>query len=73
MNAPPLPASASTSEDGPVALYREIAHLAWGLRVHADVLERYAWIADPDGIERAIKDARTCLLRLALMSKDLPT
>ena len=55
----------------PEAVLEEIGRLAWGLRVHAEIIERYAGLAHLIGIDLATKDARACLVRLLELRKEL--
>jgi hypothetical protein len=55
----------------PEAVLKEIAHLAWGLGIHADILAHYADLGHVEGIELAAKDARACLVRLLDLRKGL--
>jgi hypothetical protein len=53
------------------ALLEEIARLAWSVRIHCEVIERYAGLGHLDGIDLATKDARTCLVALLEVRKEL--
>jgi hypothetical protein len=55
----------------PEAVLKEIAHLAWGLGIHADILGQYAALGHVVGLELAAKDARDCLVRLLDLRKGL--
>jgi hypothetical protein len=53
------------------AAYEEIGHIAWALRTHSEVIERYAALNYLEGIELATKDGRDCLVRLIDLLKEL--
>lgn len=53
------------------AVYEEIGHIAWALRIHGEVIERYAALNYLEGIELATKDGRDCLVRLINLLKEL--
>jgi hypothetical protein len=53
------------------AILDEIGHLAWGVRIHAEIIERYAALGHVEGIAFAAKDARSCLVRLLDLRKEL--
>jgi hypothetical protein len=55
----------------PEAVLEEIAHLAWGLGVHSEIIQRYAGLGHIEGIDLATKDARACLIRLLDLRKEL--
>ena len=55
----------------PGAILEEIARLAWAIRVHAEIIERYAGLGHVEGIELAFKHIRACLLQLAELKKGL--
>jgi hypothetical protein len=69
MNAPVRPAHIAYGDAE--AILEEIAHLAWGLGVHAEILQRYAGLGHLVGIDLAAKDARACLIRLLDLRKEL--
>jgi hypothetical protein len=56
----------------PEAILEEIGRLAWGLGVHAEIMERYAAIGHLEGIGLAARDARACLVRLLELREELP-
>jgi hypothetical protein len=68
VNAPPKSGDPGGDRD---ALLEEIGRLAWGLGVHAEVIERYAAIGHVEGIALGAKDARACLVRLLDLRKEL--
>ena len=55
----------------PAAVLEEIGRLAWGLQIHAEIIERYAALGHVEGIALAAKDARSCLVRLLDLRKEL--
>jgi hypothetical protein len=52
-------------------LLEEIAQLAWSVRMHCEVIERYAGLGHVEGIGLAAKDARACLVALLELRKEL--
>jgi hypothetical protein len=52
-------------------LLEEIAQLAWSVRMHCEVIERYAGLGHLQGIDLAAKDARSCLVALIETRKGL--
>ena len=44
------------------AVLDEIGRLAWSIRMHAEIIERYAGLGHLLGIDLAAKDARSCLV-----------
>jgi hypothetical protein len=56
-------------DDG--ALLIQIAELAWSVRMHCEIIERYAELGHVDGIDLAAKDARACLVALLETRKGL--
>ena len=55
----------------PAAILEEITHLAWGLQIHGEIIERYAALGHVEGLSLAAKDARACLVRLLDLRKEL--
>jgi hypothetical protein len=49
----------------------EIAILAWSVRMHCEIIERYAGLGHIEGIDLAAKDARACLVALLEIRKEL--
>jgi hypothetical protein len=72
MNAPAHHVtSADPSISGREALLDQIAQLAWSVRMHCEVIERYAGLGHVEGIGLAAKDARACLVALLELRKEL--
>ena len=55
----------------PGAILEEIARLAWAIQIHAEIIERYAGLGHIEGLALGGKDARTCLVRLLELIKEL--
>ena len=53
------------------AILEEIARLAWVIRVHAEIIERYAGLGHVEGIDLAAKDVRACFVQLLDVRKGL--
>jgi hypothetical protein len=41
---------------------QEIVELAWAIRMHAEVVERYASLGHREGIGLGLKDLRACVI-----------
>jgi hypothetical protein len=54
------------------AVLDEIGHLGWALRIHGEIIERYAALGNVEGIALATKDARSALVRVIELWKELP-
>jgi hypothetical protein len=53
------------------AVLEEIGRLGWALQIHAEIIERYAALANVEGLALAAKDARACLVQLLELRKGL--
>ena len=66
-NAETTPGPASDRD----AVLDEIGRLAWSVRMHCEIIERYAGLGHLVGIDLAAKDARSCLVALIELRKEL--
>ena len=53
------------------AILEEIGRHAYAIQIHAEIIERYAGLGHSEGLALGGKDARTCLVRLLELIKEL--